>query len=71
MNDQTQQNKNEAATLDVSAVAADLGVSKATVLRWRQKGKLPGFFRIGQKWLVRREDYQRFIGERIEHNEEL
>jgi len=57
--------KTETATLSVSDVAKDLGVSRATILRWGRAGKLRGFFRIGKKWLIRREDYEQFIKGRI------
>lgn len=53
--------ENRSKGLSVSDVAADLGVSRATVLRWIEAGKLPGFFRVGHKWLIRREDYEQFI----------
>ncbi|MEJ0053152.1 MAG: helix-turn-helix domain-containing protein [bacterium] len=51
----------QSKTINVSEVAADLNVSRATVLRWIEAGKIPGFFRIGNKWLIRREEYEAFI----------
>lgn len=63
--------KQDAPTLSVTDVAKDLGVSRATILRWVRSGKLQGFFQIGKKFLVRREDYKQFIKGRINPNETL
>lgn len=65
MNDEMKNQSGRAATISVSAVAADLGVSRATVLRWIRAEKIQGFFRIGTKWLIRREDYEHFINRQI------
>ena len=51
--------------LGVTTVSQSLGVSRATVLRWFQAGKIDGFFRIGRKWLIRREDFDQFINRKI------
>lgn len=69
MSDDMKNKSGRAATLSVSSVAADLGVSRATVLRWIRAEKIQGFFRIGTKWLIRREDYEHFINRQINDNE--
>jgi excisionase family DNA binding protein len=69
MSDETQNQKSETPTLSITDVANDLGVSRATVLRWVRAGKLQRFFRIGKKFLVRREDYEQFIKGRINTHE--
>ena len=58
--------KNENNYLGIKEVAKDLGVSKATILRWLQSGKLDGFFHIGRKWLIRRADFEKFINLKVE-----
>lgn len=58
--------KNENNYLGIKEVAKDLGVSKATILRWLQSGKLNGFFHIGRKWLIRRTDFEKFINLKVE-----
>lgn len=57
--------RNENNYLGVKDVADELGVSKATVLRWLQAGKLDSFFRIGRKWLVRKVDFDKFINSKV------
>ena len=57
----------EVKTLGVSAVSKVLGVSRATVLRWVQAQKIEGFFRIGRKWLIRKEDFDQFIDRKIKN----
>lgn len=52
-------------TLDVAAVSKQLGVSRATVLRWIRANKVEGFFRIGSKWLIRKADFDNFITRKI------
>lgn len=52
-------------TLDVAAVAKMLGVSRATILRWIRAQKIDGFFRIGSKWLIRKDDFDNFISKKI------
>lgn len=54
-----------AEILGVQVVAQSLGVSEATVLRWIQAEKLEGFFRIGRKWLIRKEDFDHLINKKI------
>ncbi|OGY39950.1 MAG: hypothetical protein A2418_02175 [Candidatus Brennerbacteria bacterium RIFOXYC1_FULL_41_11] len=58
--------KDENNYLGIKEVAKDLGVSKATILRWLQSGKLDGFFHIGRKWLIRRVDFEKFINLKVE-----
>lgn len=69
MSDEIKNQSGRAATLSVTSVSADLGVSRATVLRWIRAEKIKGFFRIGTKWLIRREDYEHFINRQINENE--
>lgn len=57
---------NENNYLGIKDVAKDLGVSKATILRWLQSGKLDGFFHIGRKWLIRKVDFEKFINLKVE-----
>jgi len=52
-------------TLDVAAVSKQLGVSRATMLRWIRANKIEGFFRIGSKWLIRKADFDNFITRKI------
>ena len=52
-------------TLDVAAVSKQLGVSRATMLRWIRANKIEGFFRIGSKWLIRKTDFDNFITRKI------
>lgn len=51
--------------LTIRNVAASLGVSKATVLRWIAAHKIEGFFQIGKKWLIRKKDFDGFINQKI------
>lgn len=60
----------EPETLNVSAVAKSLGVSRATVLRWIQARKLEGFFQIGKKWLIQKADLDTFINNKKIGNEQ-
>jgi excisionase family DNA binding protein len=48
------------AYLDVREIAAELHVSVQTVNRWCREGKLHAR-RAGRKWLIRREDLDRFL----------
>ncbi len=68
--DTTQHHKatSEVLTLDVAAVSKMLGVSRATVLRWIRAQKIDGFFRIGSKWLIRKNDFDNFISRKINPN---
>ena len=43
-------------------VADMLRVSPRTVNRWLNQGKLPGV-KIGSRWRIEREDFERFIQE--------
>jgi len=52
-------------TLDVATVSKQLGVSRATTLRWIRANKIEGFFRIGSKWLIRKTDFDNFITRKI------
>jgi excisionase family DNA binding protein len=58
--------QNENNYFSVRDVADELGVSKATILRWLQAGKLDGFFRIGRKYLIRKSDFEKFINLKVE-----
>lgn len=66
MENQLQNQTSGASALSVKDVARELGVSKATVLRWVRAGKIEGFFRIGHKWLIRRADLDSLIKNRME-----
>ena len=55
----------EVQTLDVAAVSKELGVSRATVLRWARSKKIEGFFQIDKKWLIRKIDFDNFISRKI------
>lgn len=57
----------ENSYLGIKDVAKDLGVSKATILRWLKSGKLDGFFHIGRKWLIRKADFEKFISLKVEN----
>lgn len=63
----TQENKNQLseATFTVNEVAGMLNISNATLLRWLKAEKVPGFFRIGRKWLIRKVDLEKFISRKI------
>lgn len=61
----------ESQTLDVATVSKQLGVSRATVLRWIRANKIEGFFRIGSKWLIRKSDFDGFINRRINNSKQL
>ncbi len=61
--------QNENNYFSVRNVADELGVSKATVLRWLQAGKLDGFFRIGRKYLIRKSDFEKFINLKVAETE--
>lgn len=61
--------QNENNYFSVRDVADELGVSKATVLRWLQSGKLDGFFRIGRKYLIRKSDFEKFINLKVAESE--
>jgi excisionase family DNA binding protein len=65
MENQTQNHTSGSGALSVKDVARELGVSKATVLRWVRAGKIEGFFRIGHKWLIRRSDLDSLIKNRM------
>jgi len=47
-------------------IAHDLGVTVETVRSWinRKKDPLPAF-KIGREWRIRREDFERFISEKM------
>lgn len=55
----------EIQTLDITAVSKELGVSRATVLRWAHTKKIEGFFQINKKWLIRKVDFDNFINRKI------
>lgn len=48
-------------TFTVNEVATMLNISAATLLRWVKSDKMPSFFRIGRKWLIRKSDLEIFI----------
>ena len=55
----------EVQTIGVGAVSKSLGVSRATILRWIEARKIEGFFQIGKKWLIRKNDFDNFINKKI------
>lgn len=56
------------ATFTTSEVARVMNISDATMLRWLKAEKIPGFFRIGRKWLIRKSDFETFISKRIDRS---
>ncbi|MEN9582545.1 MAG: Helix-turn-helix domain [Candidatus Parcubacteria bacterium] len=54
------------ATFTTNEVAKMLNIADATVLRWLKVEKIPGFFRIGHKWLIRKSDFEAFISKRVD-----
>lgn len=53
------------ATFTTKEVAKMLNISDATMLRWLKAEKIPGFFRIGRKWLIRKSDFEVFINKQV------
>ena len=52
--------------LTVDEVAALFRVSNATVFRWKRQYVLPeGFFKVGRRWLIRREDLNKLMDYKI------
>jgi len=56
------------STFTTSEVAKMMNISDATMLRWLKAEKIPGFFRIGRKWLIRKSDFEEFISKRIDRS---
>lgn len=52
-------------TYTTSEVAKMLNISDATMLRWLKADKIPGFFRIGRRWLIRKSDLEAFINNQV------
>ncbi len=52
-------------TYTTSEVAKMLNISDATMLRWLKAEKIPGFFRIGRRWLIRKSDLEAFISAQV------
>ena len=48
--------------LDVTQVAAYLGLHRVTVLGFAREGKLPAF-KVGREWRFRAEDIRAWLGE--------
>ena len=65
MNHSEIKNKSTETTFTTSEVAELLRISDATMLRWLKAEKIPGFFRIGRRWLIRKSDYEAFISKRV------
>jgi excisionase family DNA binding protein len=53
------------STFTVEEVAKMLNISEATLLRWLKAEKIPGFFRIGRRWLIRKIDLEKFINSQV------
>lgn len=53
------------STFTVEEVAKMLNISEATLLRWLKAEKIPGFFRIGRRWLIRKNDLEHFINSQV------
>ena len=58
-------------TLSISDVAARLQVSERTLRTWIKAQKIPGFFRIGREWRIRKSDLDTFIGQKINERTNL
>ena len=65
MNQNEIKNELPEATFTVGEVAKMLNISEATMLRWLKAEKIPGFFRIGRRWLIRKSDLETFINGQI------
>jgi excisionase family DNA binding protein len=53
------------ATFTIGEVASMLRISDATLLRWLKAEKIPGFFRVGRRWLIRKSDYEAYISKQV------
>jgi len=53
------------ATFTISEVAKMLRISDATLLRWLKVEKIPGFFRVGRRRLIRKSDYEAYINKQV------
>ncbi len=53
------------STFTVEEVSKMLNISEATLLRWLKADKIPGFFRIGRRWLIRKSDLEVFINNQV------
>lgn len=53
---------NERRTINLwPAAGAQLGLSKNATYEAAERGEIPGVFRIGKRWLVRREVFEKFL----------
>jgi len=53
--------------LSVEQVAAELGVCRNLIYRQARDGKMPGWIRIGDRWMISRVNLDRYInGETIQ-----
>lgn len=52
-------------TLSIKEVAERLQVSQRTLRTWIKGQKITGFFRIGREWRIRKSDFDKFIGQKI------
>lgn len=55
--------------LSVQQVADLLQINEYTVRYKARNGIIPGFFRIGRKWRIRRADLEKWIDTQIESEE--
>jgi excisionase family DNA binding protein len=65
MNQDENKNNLPEATFTTNEVATMLRISDATLLRWLKVEKIPGFFRVGRRWLIRKSDYEAYIGKQV------
>jgi excisionase family DNA binding protein len=53
---------NERRTINLwPAAGAQLGLSKNATYEAAERGDIPGAFRIGKRWLVSREAFEKFL----------
>lgn len=50
--------------LTVPEIAEYLKVSRTTVWRWCNEGKLPAF-KVGRIWRIRRSEFERIVGQQF------
>lgn len=65
MNQDEIKNESTESTFTTSEVAKMLHISDVTMLRWLKAEKIPGFFRVGRRWLIRKSDFETFINRRV------